>query len=262
MNRRDRAVLWVPAALAMLTACSAVATGSGTSTVASPAVEVDQEPMADGTWLRAVQVWPQVPVLVVDSAASWTAGVEGGVGSAGASSRTSSPEPTGSISVVSAAGVDGLIERVGMTERLFDAAVRDPEDRTLLVEFEATTVAESPARSEFVDAYWALVEAGRWAVPDPVVANSVTVLPDGPPILADDGLAAWVLVCAVSGDSLMGVDELGEPVVLADVRNAREVWQEFRLVDGEWLLYERWQVAIYPEATSCNDVSVSSSVPS
>lgn len=262
MNRRDRAALSVPAALAMLTACSAVATGSGTSTVTSSAVEVVREQVADGTWLRAGQVWPQAPVLAVDSAASGPTAVEGGLGSAGTSSQMSSPEPAGSIPVVAADGVDRLIERVGMTERLFDAAVRNPDDQTLLIEFQATTVAESPARSEFVDAYWALVEAGRWAAPDPLVANSVTVLPDGYPIFADDGLAAWVLVCAVSGDSLMGVNELGEPVVLADVRNAREVWQEFRLIDGEWLLYERWQVEIYPEATSCSDMSVSSSVPS
>lgn len=262
MSRRDHAAFTVPTALTMLTAaCSAAAPGSDTSNITSSVAEVMDESIAVGAPLRALQVWPQIAAPADDARLSGTTIVPGGVGVDGVASPLSEAAPIGSIPGPSSGDEGRLLERVGMAERFFDAAVRNPADLTLLAEFETATVAESPARLEFVNAYWTLVAAGRWAVPDPAVANSVTVLPDGRPVFADDGLAAWVLVCAVSGDSLMGMNEVGEPAVLADVRNAREVWQEYRLVDGEWLLYQRMQVEIYPEATSCDDLSVSSSVP-
>src|SRR5690606_16135035 len=100
--------------------------------------------------------------------------------------------------------VDAVLASVGDTEAAYDAALRNPSDPSLLAAVEAATMPGSPARAEFVEAYWSTIEAGQWAEADPVVPNSVTVLPEGYPTFTADGLSAFVIVCAVSGDSLMG----------------------------------------------------------
>jgi hypothetical protein len=56
----------------------------------------------------------------------------------------------------------------------------------------------------------------------------------------------------------MGRDANGDEVVLADVRNARLIVQTFRLVDGTWKLFQREQLLLIPEGTSC-DASTGSS---
>ena len=64
-------------------------------------------------------------------------------------------------------------------------------------------------------------------------------------------------MCHVSGDSLMGLDENGVEVVLADSRNARLVLQTFRLEDSSWKLFERVQLTVIPEGTSCEAAAAS-----
>jgi hypothetical protein len=155
--------------------------------------------------------------------------------------------------------------QVGVTEAAYDTALRNPADPSLITVVEAATVDESPARAEFVGAYNTVIGAGHWAAADPDVPNSVTVEAD--PFIDRSGTEAHVIVCHVSGDTLMGRDEDGVEVVLADSRNARLILQTFRLVDSTWRLFERVQLAIIPEGTSCegsvtpSSSSVASSVP-
>lgn len=258
-----RAVVATPAAMMVLTAgCSSTATDAVMPDLRSQAAKSTAAYRDVGDLAAVIQVWPTDAEQSLDHRRAEPATSVGSDITGATETSTPARHVPGSAGEVEATELDRILQQVGVAEQAYDAAVRRPEDTELLAALEMTTVEDSPARLEFVGAYSAMVEAGRWSKPDAEVPNSVAVLPEGYPILADDGHSAWVLVCAVSGDSLMGLDEAGGPVVLADARNAREVWQEFRLVDGVWLLFQRVQVEIYPEATSCdNEVSVSSSVP-
>lgn len=258
-----RAVVATPVAMMVLTAgCSSTATDAVMPVLSSRAPTSTAAHRDLGDPPAVIQVWPTDAEQSLDHRPAEPA-TSVGSDSTGAT-ETSMParDGPGSTGEVEAPELDRILQQVGVAERAYDVAVRRPEDPVLLAALEMATVEDSPARLEFIGAYSAMVEAGWWSEPDAEVPNFVAVLPEGYPILADDGQSAWVLVCAVSGDSLMGLDEAGAPVVLADARNAREVWQQFWLVDGVWLLFQRVQVEIYPEATSCDDeVSVSSSVP-
>jgi hypothetical protein len=153
-----------------------------------------------------------------------------------------------------------IAAQVGVTEAAYDAALRNPQNEALIGAVEAATVEGSPARSEFVSTYYAITDVGGWAAPDPVTPNSVTMV--GEPYVAPDGTEAWVTVCHVSGDSLMGLDDAGEVIVVADKRNARLIVQTFRLDRGTWKLFQREQLLMIPEGTSCETSNgPSSSLP-
>jgi hypothetical protein len=189
------------------------------------------------TGVLAAQWAPTTPQ---DVASSTTVAIDGTISSATGASTTSQ-DPAVQAAVAA---------EVGVTEAAFDEALRSPDDPTLLAAVEDATVEGSPARAEFVAGYNAIVDADQWAVPDPDVPNSVTV--EVEPFITESGTDAYVVVCHVSGDSLMGREDSGGDVVLADSRNARLVLQTFKLVDNTWKLFERVQLNIIPEGTSCD----------
>jgi hypothetical protein len=142
-----------------------------------------------------------------------------------------------------------VLAQVGVTEAAYDAALRNPGDSSLAEAIAVATADGSPAREEFVGAYEAHVAEGHWTVPDPDIPNSVTAV--GDPMSTDGGAIAFVTVCHVSGDTLMGRDATGDEQLLADRRNAHLVEQMFLLVDGQWRLAQRTLIKSFPEATSC-----------
>lgn len=210
--------------------------------------------------LAVAQYWPGT----LDSVVPGTPPPDDG--QAENTSPSSVAAPTTSVNDMSPVTLDAvvleaLLPAVGSSEAAYDAAVRNPGDASLVAGIELATVADSPARLEFVGAYEAIAAAGQWAVADEVVPNSVTVLSGEGLTMSADGSAAFVWVCEVSGDALMGRDAAGNPVVLSDQRNARVIVQEFRLVDGGWRLFQRWLVDVVAEGVSCGEGVGASSVP-
>lgn len=145
--------------------------------------------------------------------------------------------------------------QVGVTEAAYEAAVRNPDDPSLRAGIEAATVEGSPARIEFISAYETIVAAGQRSVPDPDVPNSIELVTL--PFIAEDALSATVVICHVSGDSL--VDAAGQ--VLSDARNAWLIVEEFRSVDGAWMLFERQALGVTPEGTQCETDLLTGSLP-
>ena len=101
-----------------------------------------------------------------------------------------------------------VLEQVGVTESAYDTALRNPDDPSLVTAIVTATAVGSPAREEFVGAYEVHSAEGHWTVPDPDVPNSVTAVDD--PLTTAGGAVAFVTVCHVSGDTLMGRDTSGE----------------------------------------------------
>lgn len=142
-----------------------------------------------------------------------------------------------------------VLEQVGATEAAFEAAMRNPDDPILVTAIEDATVEGFPAREEFIGAYESNIAEGYWAVPDPDVPNSITV--EGDPSVSADGMAAVVVVCRVSGDTVMGRDANGDEQVISDVRRAQLMYQTFLFIDGTWKLAVREEIETFPEGTTC-----------
>ena len=188
-----------------------------------------------------------------------------------AGSGAVSPSTTTTSTVVGAAtsttplteGQRAVLEQVGVTESAYDTALRNPDDPSLVTAIVTATAVGSPAREEFVGAYELHSAEGHWTVPDPDVPNSVTAVDD--PLTTAGGAVAFVTVCHVSGDTLMGRDTSGEAQVLADIRNAHLMEQMFLVAEGKWRLAQRTLIETFPEATSCeteSDQPFSSRLPS
>lgn len=137
-------------------------------------------------------------------------------------------------------------------EAAFDSAIRNPEDPNLRAEIVDAAASGSPAQREFVSAYDAMVDQGRFGVARSSPPNSVTT--ESGPQFTPDRASAFVVVCAVSGDRLAERPATpgGEPAFLSDAVNVRRMVQTFVLEDEVWKLFDRRLIADYPGSVRCS----------
>lgn len=264
MPSRPGAAVTLSALVAVaLTGCTGGAETTTSSAVAPvPTERTATEQAATDRLLGlfpVVQIWPDTngwPPLQVLGPQVWPAPATTDAPVTTNDVAEETAPPIASVAPVSDPGAIAAVQaQVGVTESAYETAVRNPDDPSLRAGIEAATIDESPAQLEFVSAYDAIVAAGQRSVPDPDVANSIELVTL--PFIEADGQSATVVICHVTGDSL--VDDSGQ--VVSDVRNAWLVIEEFRTLDEDWKLYARHALGVTPEGTQCETDLLNESRP-